>query len=83
VTLAASLQFYLITNFGVWAAGAYARDLSGLGASYIAGLPFLSWTVLGDLFYTAGFFGIYALVMKQSQQLSTSSDHKTKAIQTA
>src|SRR4051812_38108206 len=42
MTLLASLQFYLITNFGVWAAGAYARDVSGLWASYIAGLPFLS-----------------------------------------
>jgi hypothetical protein len=62
VSLAASLQFFLITNFGVWAAGAYARNLSGLGASYIAGLPFLRWTMLGDLFYTACFFGLYAYV---------------------
>lgn len=64
VSLLASLQFFLITNFGVWAAGAYARDLSGLAASYAAGLPFLRWTVLGDLFYTACFFGLYALVLR-------------------
>ena len=61
VSVAASLQFFLVTNFGVWAAGAYARDLSGLAASYVAGLPFLQWTILGDLFYTVGFFGMYAL----------------------
>lgn len=65
ITVLASLQFYLITNFGVWAAGAYARDLSGLWASYMAGLPFLRWTLAGDLFYTAAFFGLYALVLKQ------------------
>jgi hypothetical protein len=63
MSLAASLQFFLITNFGVWAAGAYARSLSGLATSYVAGLPFLKWTVLGDLFYTACFFGLYALVL--------------------
>lgn len=65
VSLLASLQFFLITNFGVWAAGAYARDLSGLAASYVAGLPFLTWTALGDLFYTASFFALYAIVAKE------------------
>jgi Family of unknown function (DUF6580) len=65
VTLLASIQFYLITNFGVWAAGAYARDLSGLAASYVAGLPFFRWTIAGDLFYTAGFFALYALALRQ------------------
>ncbi len=68
VTIVASLQFYLLTNFAVWAAGAYARDLSGLGASYIAGLPFLSWTIAGDLFYTGVFFGLYALAVRQPQR---------------
>lgn len=68
VSMASSIQFFLITNFGVWAAGAYARDISGLGASYIAGLPFLRWTMLGDLFYAACFFGIYALVARQIEQ---------------
>lgn len=63
-SLAASVQFFLITNFGVWAAGAYARGISGLAASYVAGLPFFRWTVLGDLFYTACFFGLYALVLR-------------------
>ncbi len=68
MTILASLQFYLMTNFGVWAAGAYARDLSGLLGSYVAGLPFLSWTLAGDLFYTAAFFSLYALALKQSQR---------------
>jgi hypothetical protein len=68
VTILASLQFYLITNFGVWAAGAYARNLSGLGASYVAGLPFLSWTLAGDLFYTAAFFSLYALALRQPER---------------
>ena len=68
ITILASLQFFVITNFGVWAAGAYARDFSGLAASYAAGLPFLRWTLLGDLFYAASFFGLYALAIKLSQK---------------
>ena len=67
VTLLASVQFFVITNFGVWAAGAYARNLSGLAASYAAGLPFFRWTVAGDLFYTAAFFGLYALALRQPE----------------
>ena len=59
--LATSLQFYLITNLGVWAGGMYSRDAHGLFMSYVMGLPFLRWTLLGDLFYTTVFFGSYAL----------------------
>lgn len=68
ITILASIQFFVITNFAVWAAGAYARDISGLWASYIAGLPFLSWTVAGDLFYVTAFFGLYALALRQPQR---------------
>lgn len=60
-TVGASLQFFLITNFGVWAAGAYSRGIEGLLQSYLMGLPFLKFTLLGDLFYTGVFFGAYAL----------------------
>jgi hypothetical protein len=72
VSLLSSVQFFLITNFGVWAAGAYSRGIGGLGESYIAALPFLRWTVLGDLFYAACFFGIYALVTNQLHQKTRS-----------
>jgi Family of unknown function (DUF6580) len=59
-----SVQFFLITNAGVWLAGAYDRGLDGLIQSYTAGLPFFRGTVLGDLFYTAVFFGGYELVKR-------------------
>ena len=60
----ASLQFFLITNFGVWAGGAYSRGLDGLAQSYIMGLPFLKWTLLGDLFYTGVFFASYEWALR-------------------
>lgn len=62
--LSSSVLFFLITNFGVWAAGGYARDISGLATSYIMGIPFFRPTLLGDLFYTGVFFGGYELVTR-------------------
>ncbi len=39
--LAGSVSFYLITNFGVWAATAmYPKTLAGLVTCYVAGVPF-------------------------------------------
>lgn len=62
-SVANSLVFFLVTNFGVWqATGMYAADLSGLAASYLAGVPFLWKTLAGDLFFTLSFFALFSLV---------------------
>lgn len=63
-SLVASLQFFTVTNFGVWAMGAYSRGLDGLWQSYIMGLPFFKYTILGDLFYTAIFFTAYEIAIR-------------------
>ncbi len=57
--LASSLAFFLISNFAVWASGtlAYAASPAGLVACYTAALPFLQYTVAGDLFYVGLTFG--------------------------
>ena len=56
--LSYSLIFYVTTNFAVWAFGTlYPHSLQGLAECYVAGLPFLDKTVLGDLFWTAILFG--------------------------
>jgi len=57
-----SVQFFLITNAGVWVGGMYERGLDGLLQSYTMALPFFRGTVLGDLFYTSVFFGGFELV---------------------
>ncbi|MBI2022404.1 hypothetical protein HYS97_00950 [Candidatus Daviesbacteria bacterium] len=59
-----SLQFFIITNFGVWAGGYYGYTLDGLIQSYIMGIPFYKFTLLGDLIYTIFLFGTYALASK-------------------
>ncbi len=56
----ASLFFFLTTNFAVWMFGTmYPHTLFGLAAAYIAGLPFLGYQLIGDILYTALFFGVY------------------------
>lgn len=52
-SLLASLLFFALTNFGVWAAGElYPPTAEGLAQSYMMALPFLKNQVLGDLLYT-------------------------------
>lgn len=65
-SLIASLQFFLITNFGVWSGGMYSRGLDGLLQSYLMGLPFFKWTLLGDLFYTTMFMGTFEIAKRAS-----------------
>ena len=53
-----SLIFFVTTNFAVWLfGGLYPLDLQGLAQCYVAALPFLEKTVMGDLFWTTILFG--------------------------
>jgi hypothetical protein len=64
--LASTAIFFLVSNFGVWAAGTmYPKTIEGLMACYVAGIPFLKGTLLGDLFYSGVLFGAFALAQKQ------------------
>jgi hypothetical protein len=60
LTLSSSLLFFATTNFAVWAfSGMYAHDLHGLVHCYVAALPFLQNTVIGDMFWTTLLFGAW------------------------
>ena len=62
-SVSASVLFFAITNFAVWAFGIYyPKGLSGLAASYTAAIPFFHYTLLGDLFFVTLMFGSYELV---------------------
>ncbi|MBI2594047.1 hypothetical protein HYW44_05405 [Candidatus Daviesbacteria bacterium] len=66
----ASLQFFIITNFGVWLVdNFYPHNLDGLIQSYVMGIPFYRGTFLGDLFYTGLIFGGYELIIYYSKKL--------------
>jgi hypothetical protein len=61
-TLLGAIQFFLVTNFAVWAFGlAYPRTGAGLVACYVAGIPFFWNTLAGDAVYAVLFFGTFAL----------------------
>ena len=56
--------FFLVTNFAVWRwSGMYLGNLSGLWASYIAGLPFFANQIIGDLFFTVALFTVWELAV--------------------
>ena len=58
VAVLCGVGFFLTTNAAVWFfTSAYPPTLDGLAASYLAGLPFLKWTIIGNLFYAAILFG--------------------------
>jgi len=70
-SVSASVLFFVITNFAVWAAGLYyPKDLSGLAASYTAAIPFFHYTLLGDLFFVTLMFGSFELVKTKYPQLA-------------
>ncbi|MBK6948733.1 MAG: hypothetical protein IPH16_12375 [Haliscomenobacter sp.] len=65
VSAGASLVFFLATNFGSWLIDPlYPKNIGGLSAAYLAGIPFFWNTLMGDLFYCAILFGSYGLISK-------------------
>jgi len=62
IVLSSSLIFFVTTNFAVWAfSGMYPGDLAGLVRCYVAALPFLQNTLLGDVAWSAALFGAWWL----------------------
>lgn len=69
--LMASLLFFVVTNFGVWAGSAmYPKSIAGLMACYTAGLPFLGNTLAGTLLFGAVMFGAYEWMIKPRLELA-------------
>ena len=60
--LVASLAFFFVTNFATWMFGqVYAHTWSGLVHCYVQALPFLRYTLTGDLVFATVLFGGHAL----------------------
>ena len=69
-SLAGSVLFFVVSNFGTWAFGSlYPKSGAGLAAAYTAGIPFFQWTVLGTLCYAALLFGGFALLRRRMPAL--------------
>ena len=63
----ASLIFFVLINFAVWATGnLYPKTLLGLESCFIAAIPFLSYELAGNLFYSAIFLVTYFIWNRQA-----------------
>src|SRR4029078_1548020 len=63
--IACSLIFFVTKNFAVWAVRRiYTLDMAGLMQCYTLALPFLKYTMAGDLFWAAVLFGGAWLVQR-------------------
>ena len=73
-TLLGALQFFIITNFGVWAfLNSYPRNGAGLLACYIAGVPLFWNTLAGDAIYATLLFGGFFLAERFAARLRPSA----------
>jgi hypothetical protein len=66
-TVAGAIQFFLVTNFALWASSisSFPKTAHGLAACYIAGIPLFWNTVAGDAFYATLLFGGMALAERK------------------
>jgi hypothetical protein len=56
VTLAGSVQFFLVTNFACWVLY-YPHTAEGFAACYVSAIPFFQNTLLGDAAFATALFG--------------------------
>ena len=69
----AAFLHFLVSNFGVWISGStnittglpFTRDLAGLTNCYILAIPFMKYALVGNLIYSAIFFGSFELVKRR------------------
>lgn len=64
-SIAASVIFFVISNFAVWASQAmYSKNAIGLMTCFEAAIPFFPNTLAGDLFFSSLLFSSYAIIKK-------------------
>jgi hypothetical protein len=75
--LAGSVSFFVISNFGVWAAWTdmYPRTLAGLMAAYAAGVPFFRRALEGDLLFTCAMFAVPVVLHALTAASDKPGDH--------
>ncbi len=68
--LLGAIQFFLVTNFGVWLfLNSYPRTAAGILSCYVAGVPLFWNTLGGDALFAALLFGGYALAERLVRRL--------------
>jgi hypothetical protein len=79
-TIAAPFFFFAVSNFGVWLSGLnlagvpYDKTFAGLAECYLAGLPFLRGTLLGDWGFVALFAGVLLFASRSVRRPVATAD---------
>ena len=69
--IASSLLFFMITNLGAWVtSGLYPMTAEGLLQAYIAGIPFLQNSLLGNTVFVTLLFGGFTLLQRNVPALA-------------
>lgn len=72
--LLGAIQFFVTTNFAVWAmVGTYPKTSAGLATCFVAGIPYFWNTLAGDALYSALLFGSFALAERFFPSLRATS----------
>lgn len=71
-SLGASLFFFFTTNFATWILfGTYEHTLAGLVHCFTQAIPFLRYTLTGDLLFATVLFGGYAFASYAARSASS------------
>lgn len=74
--IASATSFFLISNFMVWVGSSmYPHSASGLGACYIAALPFYANDLISTGLLSAALFGLPVLAAKLTDAAHAHSNH--------
>jgi hypothetical protein len=68
--LTSATSFFLLSNFVVWMGTMYAHSLSGLGACYVAALPFYRNDLVSTALVSGLLFGVPALATRFAERSS-------------
>ena len=76
-SVASAVVFFLATNLAVWWAW-YDHTVVGLTTCFAAALPFLRFTLMGDMAFAFALFGSYALIVNLVAARSTQRELATE-----
>lgn len=73
--VAGACVFFVVSNFAVWQLGAlYPKNLAGLGACYVAAIPFFAATLVGDVLWTIALSLVWRAAARRLERPWVSDD---------
>ena len=73
--VASATSFFLLSNLVVWiGSGTYAHSAAGLGACYVAALPFYANDLVSTSLIASAFFGLPVLAAKLAEHMPSRSN---------